>query len=225
MKLEPDANADIQDSETDYLMDIGKGVLLAIAKLKLLDESLDSSSSELKNSVLSQLDTMGQEISKSIATLEASASKDSIGLAQQLEHLDKQLSIVAASSTAEVVGLISTSSDRSQQDFAQVRRDICAAITEASLQLAKRNEEISGKVDVKIVRMNDQVITSEQANRKFVQELINSLENRSQEARNGIAKVFTQQIDDLRRWLLWLTLLTVLISGSCVAMLVLQILK
>lgn len=225
MTLEPNGNADIQHSETEYLMDIGKGVLLANAKLKLLDEFLDKTSSELSSSVLSQLGTMGADISKSISALDASATKDSCELARKMDHLDTQLSQVAASSSAKVVGLISALSGRSQENSAQMQRDICSAVAEASVQLAKKNEEVSGKILAEILRTKEAVIASEQANCRYMRELVSNFEGRSQESRDGIAKVFAQRTGSLRRWLICLTLLTVLLSGSCVAMLVLQILK
>jgi len=212
-----------QDGPSEYMADIGKGVLLANAKLKLLEEFVGSTSSDLCSSIHHEfsvvLDAL-QELSRN----QHSNTKD------VLERLATSLNAVESRLLASIDTSCKESSDGIaglNGALAVAQRSLGQAIADAEKQTRNQASDHQLKLVGAIQEVRDLLRKIGQEHQAATIKHLDGLETRIKNVLLSLEQLITQKCallstgqEIMRKWLLWLTIAIVLLSGTSVALLV-----
>lgn len=179
------------DSETPYLAELGKGILLANAKIKLIDEQLVSQSQALQQRVYlvsDRLETLTRSSEVNHAELQSSVKREARDLRKYLEEMRQAQAAVVTETGQQVAGWLKAHGETSRSQITETRDRVLAQQQETCTALMKACSSLAAKVDTTSERVSttarDLTILTDAATRQ------------------------------LKCWLLGLTVLTIALSGT-----------
>lgn len=217
VKEEPVAKTN-KDGPSAYIADIGKGVLLANAKLKLLEEFIENTSLDAKQSILKELEA-------ALQSLQDLAYNHTTGKREILNHLAnsfKDVDTAIAKLLKNAMDELSRIENKNDTTLSEISKAIHSITPNIRIDLDKALSGVYNSLFALGKQQENEII-------KLFTEL-SELKVTIKEIINHKSQLLTEIIDDrsrlllagqsmIRKWLLWITVAVILLSGSSVAML------
>jgi hypothetical protein len=186
------------DSETSYLAELGKGILLANAKIKLLDDQLVNQSQALHQLISDRLETLNRGSEANLAELRSSVDREARGLRKYLEEMRQAHTALVMETNQQVAN--------------------CA--TQAATQVSARLDSNRQTLGAQITKIGETVLAQQQETCMAVMKACSSLAakvDKTSEQVSYTARDLAGAIDtttrQLKSWLLGLTVVTVALTS------------
>lgn len=212
-----------RDGPSEYMADIGKGVLLANAKLKLLEEFVGSTSSDARQTIMDELATVIEALRELARDQHSSRAEVLARLVTSLETTESKLMVSLAASHKKtndgITGL--------GQAVDSAEKNLGKSVSEAESHLVNQLAEHRLKMVNTINETRDLLQRMGKEHESAMTKLLDGLETRTKNVMRSIeqsvvhrSEMLSAGQDVVRKWLLWLTIAVVLLSGTSVALLV-----
>lgn len=211
-----------QNGPSEYIADIGKGVLLANAKIKLLEEFVGSTSSDVCSSIQ-------HELSSAFGDLQESAGNQHTDTKVALNQLSASLNTIES----KLVSSIATSREESSNGITDLNEALALAQKSLSQAIAEAEKHVKDQASDYLLKE----VAAIQKNRDLLQQItqehnattikqLDGLEIRIKNVLRAAEQSITQRCmslasgqDVMRKWLLGLSIAVVLLSGTSICLL------
>ncbi len=212
-----------QVGPSEYMADIGKGVLLANAKLKLLEEFVGSTSSDARQTIMDELATVIEALRELARDQQSGRAEALASLVTSLETTESKLMVSLAASRKETNDRITGLG----QAVDSAEENLGKSISEAESHLANQLSEHRLKMVNTINETRELLQKMGKEHESAMIKLLDGLETRTKNVMRSIeqsvvnkSEMLAAGQDVVRKWLFWLTIAVVLLSGTSIALLV-----